>query len=80
MKILTLIVYCLMLSACGNGPADDAATHEDEESVFDPLIESVDKAKGVEDTVMQQKEDMDDAMQRMEEGTDDPDDPDEERN
>ena len=43
-------------------------------------LESVDKAKGVEDTVMQQKEDMDEAMQQMEEGTDDPDDPDEERN
>lgn len=80
MKILNLIVFCLMLPACGNESADEAATHEDEETVFDPLIESVDKAKGVEDTVMQQKEDMDEAMQRMEEGTEDPDDPDEERN
>ena len=80
MKILTLIMFCLMLSACGNEPADEAASKEDEETVFDPLIESVEKAKGVEDTVMQQKKDMDEAMQRMEEGTEDPDDPDEERN
>jgi hypothetical protein len=77
MKILTLIVFCLMLSACGNETADETATKEDEETVFDPLIESVEKAKGVEDTVMQQKKDMDEAMQRMEEGTEDPD---EERN
>ena len=77
MKILTLIVFCLMLPGCGNEPADESATHEDEETVFDPLIESVDKAKGVEDTVMQQKEDMDEAMREMEEGAEDPD---EERN
>jgi hypothetical protein len=80
MRILTLIMFCLTLSACGNEPADDATTNEDEETVFDPMIESVDKAKGVEDTVMQQKVDMDEAMKRMEEGTEDPDDPDEERN
>jgi hypothetical protein len=80
MKILSLIVFGLMLSACGNEPADDAASKDDEEQVFDPLIESVEKAKGVEDTVLQQKEDMDEAMLRMEEGTEDPDDPDEERN
>ena len=79
MKILALMM-CLMLSGCGNEPADDAASQEDKETVFDPLIESVDKAKGVEDTVMQQKKDMDEAMQRMEEGAEDPDDPDEERN
>ncbi len=71
MRYLTLIMLCLMLSACGNEPADDAASKEDKETVFDPLIESVDKAKGVEDTVMQQKEDMDEAMKRMEEGTED---------
>jgi Skp family chaperone for outer membrane proteins len=76
MRILALIVFCLMLSACGNESADDAASKEDKETVFDPLIESVEKAKGVEDTVMQQKKDMDEAMQRMEEGTEDPDDPD----
>ena len=80
MRILTLIMFCLTLSACGNEPADDAASKEDEETVFDPLIESVDKAKGVEDTVMQQKEDMDEAMQQMEEGMEEPDDPEEERN
>lgn len=80
MKFLTPIMFCLMLTACGNEPADDAASNEDQETVFDPLIESVEKAKVVEDTVMQQKKDMDEAMKRMEEGTDDPDDPDEERN
>ncbi len=80
MRILTLFMFCLTLSACGNEPADDATTIEDEETVFDPLIESVDKAKGVEDTVMQQKKDMDEAMKRMEDGTQDPDDPDDERN
>ena len=79
MKILTLMMFCLMLSGCGNEPADNADSKE-EEKVFDPLIESVEKAKGVEDTVMQQKADMDEAMQQMEEGMEEPDDPEEERN
>lgn len=77
MRFLTLILLCLLLAACGNEAADDAAGKEDEESVFDPLVESVDKAKAVEDTVLQQKEDMDEAMKQMEEGGEDPD---EERN
>ena len=77
MRTLTLILFWLMLSACSKEPADDAASEEDQETVFDPLIESVDKAKDVEDTVLQQKEDMDEAMRQMEEGTEDPD---EERN
>ncbi len=80
MRFLILILLSLLLSACGNEPADDATTSEDEETVFDPLIESVDKAKGVEDTVMQHEEDMDEAMRHMEDGTEDPDDPQEERN
>ncbi|HEX9852315.1 MAG TPA: hypothetical protein VGA68_04845 [Woeseiaceae bacterium] len=69
MRILTLIPLCLLLFACGNEAADDAASKGDEESVFEPFIESVDKAKAVEDTVLQQKEEMDEAMKRMEEGT-----------
>lgn len=73
MKIMTLIALGLTLSACDNEAANDSAGQEDEETVFDPLIESVDKAKAVEGTVMQQKQDMDEAMQRMEEGTEDPD-------
>jgi hypothetical protein len=66
MKTVSSILLCLALTACGN--ASDNSERE-EEKVFDPLIQSVDKAKAVEDTVLQQKQDMDDAMKRMEEGS-----------
>jgi len=68
MKSAMAILTCLVLAACGGG-ADDSK--DDEQKVFEPLIESVDKAKAVEDTVLQQKEDMDEAMRRMEDGDDD---------
>lgn len=74
---LILFLFWLMLSACSKEAADEAPSEADKETVFDPLIESVDKAKDVEDTVLQQKEDMDEAMRQMEEGTEDPE---EERN
>jgi hypothetical protein len=70
MKIIALTFLSLLLAACG-GSSDES--DQDQEKVFDPLIQSVDKAKSVEDTVMQQKEDMDEAMKKMEEGSDDPD-------
>jgi hypothetical protein len=70
MKTVAAILLCLAMSACGN--ASDNSERE-EEKVFDPLIQSVDKAKAVEDTVLQQKQDMDDAMKRMEEGAGDKD-------
>lgn len=72
MRTVTILVACLVLTACG-GASDDAERDAGEEKVFDPLIQSVDKAKAVEDTVEQHKRDMDEAMKRMEEGQDDPD-------
>lgn len=72
MKIATTILASLLVTACG-GASDSSERAKEEEKVFDPLIQSVDKAKAVEDTVLQQKKDMDEAMKRMEEGSDDTD-------
>jgi hypothetical protein len=72
MKAVILPVILLVLAACGDSK-DEADIEATEDKVFDPLIQSLDKAKTVEDTVLQQKEDMDEAMKRMEEGRDDPD-------
>lgn len=69
MRTLLLVLWCLMLAACGD-PSDSSEAKKDEQKVFDPLIKSVDQAKGVEDTVLQQKKDMDEAMKRMEDGGD----------
>jgi len=47
-----LIVLGLWLVACGAGESGD---DKDRETVFDPLVQNIDKAKEVEDKVMQQK-------------------------
>lgn len=72
MKWLIMALMLFGLAACGNF-GDEPEAKAKEEKVFDPLIQSLDKAKTVEDTVLQQKKDMDEAMKRMEEGRDDPD-------
>jgi len=68
MRILKTVLLCFALTACGGGSSNE--TDEEQAKVFDPLIQSLDKAKAVEETVLQQKQDMDDAMKRMEEGDD----------
>ncbi|MDH4049657.1 MAG: hypothetical protein OEW68_17845 [Gammaproteobacteria bacterium] len=69
MKALIALLICIGLTSCGGESSSEK--NEEKETVFDPLIQSVDKAKAVEDTVLQQKKDMDEAMKRMEDGADD---------
>ncbi len=72
------IFLLLMLVGCGSSEdtetdTTDATEAQDVETVFDPLIESIDKAKAVEGIVMQQKQQMDEALKKMEGETDDSD-------
>ena len=69
MKFLTVFL-CLILFACGSAK-EEATEVEDKETVFDPLVETIDKAKEVEDVVMQQKQQMDDALREAEGESDD---------
>jgi hypothetical protein len=69
------IIMCLtltMLTACSS-PDEESAEAEDKESVFDPMVETIDKAAEVEDLLMQQKADMDEALRRAEGEVDDAD-------
>ncbi len=69
------IILCLtltILTACGS-PDEGSAEAEDKETVFDPMVETIDKAAEVEDLVMQQKADMDEALRRAEGDVDDAD-------
>ena len=77
MRVMSIFLS-LILAGCGS--ADDAATQaedrepaEDLETVFDPLVGTIDKANEVEGLVMQQKQQMDDALKRMEGETEDAD-------
>ena len=72
------IFLLLLLVGCGSSEdtetdTTDATEAQDVETVFDPLIESIDKAKAVEDIVMLQKQQMDEALKKMEGETDDSD-------
>ena len=71
-----LYVWVLLLgsvfSACGS--AEDTTDDTDRETVFDPLTETLDEAEQVEDLVRRQKQQMDEALRRLEgeEGEPDP--------
>jgi hypothetical protein len=74
MKFLAIIV-CLtltILTACGSSD-EGSAEAEDKETIFDPMVETIDKAAEVEGLVMQQKADMDEALRRAEGEVDDAD-------
>jgi hypothetical protein len=65
MRIL-LIALILALAGCGSG-SNSSAEREDRETVFDPMISSIDKAKQVEDQIMERKRRMDEAVRNLEE-------------
>lgn len=66
------IILCLVLTACSS-PDEGSIEAEDKETVFDPMVETIDKAAEVEDLMMQQKVDMDEALRRAEGEVDDAD-------
>ena len=52
---LVLLAF-LLITACGGGPEQDAERAGDRETVFDPLTETLDRAKGVESTLLDSAE------------------------
>jgi hypothetical protein len=72
MRILILAV-CLSLVGCGGGANSDQndKPEEDKDTVFDPLVENIDKAKAVEDQLMQSKDRTDQAIAEAEGAGDD---------
>ena len=69
-KMLPAISVMLALTAC-DGAGDTSGTKAQpaeppRETVFDPLVGTLDKAAGVEDLTMDRKEDMDAALEGAE--------------
>jgi hypothetical protein len=68
---LVMCTVLLILAGCG-GNAEDADTarerpvREDRETVFDPMVSNIDKAKQVEQQVLDQKRKMDEAIEAAE--------------
>jgi hypothetical protein len=70
MRIIALTL-CLTLLGCGSSSDPETEEVEDKETVFDPLVENLDKANAVEEQIMEQKRQMDKAIAESEGVSDD---------
>lgn len=66
MRIL-ILALCLSILGCGDN-AEPPKAEEDKANVFDPLLENLDKAKAVEQQLMDQKDQLDRAINAAEAG------------
>ena len=68
MKNITLaIAVTVALAACGGSAEPDATVEtDDEETVFDPMTDQIEKAKEVEDSALKHKEDIDKVLEDVE--------------
>lgn len=62
-----LLLMVLGLCGCGSESADEVVSETEEDTVFDDQIEAIDKAKAVEDMVMDRKKQLDEAVEEPEE-------------
>lgn len=70
-SVLMLMAVGTFLAACDNadGPADADAVEKPaapEETVFDPMVGTMDRAQGLEDTSRSRKDEMDAAIEGVE--------------
>ncbi len=66
MHKLILTGACLVLAACGGAeeePTGQADAYEDRETVFDPMTDTIDRAKEIEDIGKDRKKAMDEALE-----------------
>ena len=64
--MLPIALLAALLALCACGDSSEREPDVDRETVFDPLVENIDKAKEVEDQVMQHKDQIDEALQSLE--------------
>ena len=64
-----LMTACLL---CACGGASNDSSEDESESVFEPMTRTLDDAAEVEEQVLQQKEQLDEALRRMEGEDDEP--------
>jgi hypothetical protein len=51
MRLLAISTLCLLVAACGSGDSTISESEPLEETVFDPLTGTLDRAAGVQDTL-----------------------------
>ena len=80
-RIVLVIGLAISMIACGSAEKDaaekqstadeTASENPAEATVFDPLVEAMEKAEGVQKTVDQQQEDWEKVLEEAENGNDD---------
>lgn len=58
------ILVALVLSACGGGQPTDTRAPQSDESAFDPMVETIDKAKAVEGISAGRTEDLEQEIEK----------------
>jgi len=67
MKYLTILAMGLFIVGCGGSSNDETVGQE----IADDLNEAMDKARAVEDQIMQHKDEIDDAVEDAEQAIED---------
>jgi hypothetical protein len=65
-RTLATLVVCCVLSACGSDQDEPREPTPVKDTVFGDAVGTMDKARAVEETTMQHKEDLDRAMEDAE--------------
>lgn len=66
---IALLMTGSLLCACGG---EKKSAEDERDGVFDPMTRTLDEAQQVEEQVLQQKEQLDEALRRMEGEDDEP--------
>ena len=69
-RVCSVVFACMLLAACG-GSADEGGQREPppiDETAFGDAVGTMDRARGVEDTTLQHKQDLDRAIDQQETG------------
>lgn len=68
-KLPVLILAGVLAAGCGSGDREEEV---DRETVFDPLVDTLDQAEAVNDLTLEHKSRMDEALDEMEGDDDEP--------
>ena len=60
------LLAALLLAACGGSGEDTPEPYEDRETVFDPMTDTIDRAKAVEEMTDERKKELDAALEEAE--------------
>lgn len=71
-SVWLVLMLAMTLGACGGSSSDQDIESEEveEETVFDPMVDTIDRAHAVEDLAAQRRDDIDKAIEEAE-GDDD---------